>query len=753
MIAWLFALGSLGAPQDPGPRLGSLQPAGATLGQDVAVTLRGERFTGAVGLLFDRDGIEVRTLTVDAKDRLTALLHVPPGAAPGPVAVRVHSAGGLSNPQLLHLGVLPALAETRDGEAPMRVPLEHTVDGQHADGSCDRYEVQVQAGQRVHVDVEAMRLGMVALDLCLVVRDGQGQVLARGDDSALGGRDPAVSFGRATDGVCTIEVASAVPGDGRSGAYRLHVGTVPQLLGAWPCGGRPGESLDVELLTADDPFGPRRTFRVQLPDDGSERFAWYPERPEGRSPTPVWLRVGGPPNQTPRHDAQGQRWLGLPAAVHDVVGSVDEVVRYRWRGQKGQEVEFRCYARTLRSALDPVLTLRTADGRFVASNDDTTGFDSVLRHTPTADGDFVVEVRDLLRSGSPQHVFRLEAGPRERRVQLSQQVARQVDASVVVPRGGHGALVVLTNGLDEPLPLQVGELPAGVTAEVGPRLPGSNAVPIVFTALAEAPLAARQVRVGIGREGGLDPRPFLQRVPLLTGRNDLPLVLTLQRAVPLAVREALPFSVRATAPLVPLVRGASLPLTLTLERAKGFTGRVRIRAAWLPPGVSGGQATFEGDRPTATLPLEATTGAACGAFPCLLVASVRVDNTNFETALPFTPLRIDEPWLDVARGTARSRQGQTATLRLGLTDRRPRQAAATAELRGLPRGVTAAPATAAAGSNELLFTLQVAADAAPGKHRDLVVDVAVPDADGRAVPHRFPAGELRIDRAATGERP
>jgi len=594
----------------------------------------------------------------------------------------------------------------------------------------------------------------VALDTSLRVRAPGGGELARADDSALGGRDPWLAFRSPVAGVVTIELQPAVPGDGKAGSYRLHVGTFPRPFGALPCGGGAGEVLDVSLLEGDGTVQPWRGARVQLPDDGSERFAWYPELADGTSPTPIWLQVGGPPNQLPRHDDKGA-WLELPAAVHGVVASGGEPVRYRWHGEKGKEVEFRVVARVLHSALDPVLTVRAADGRYLASNDDTGGFDSVLRFTPPADGDFAVDVQDLLRRGSPQHFFRLEAGARERMPRLGQQVTRGVDPSVVVPRAAGGAVVVLANGVDAAAVLQLGELPAGCTATIGPRLPGSNTVPILFTAAADAPLAAAQLPLGLATpNGALDARPFLQPLSLLTGRNDVPLLQTMQRAVPLAIVEPVPFQVAATAPLVPVIRGASLPLALALQRTAPFAGRVRVRAVWLPPGLSAGQASFDKDATTATLPIEAAGNAPCGEFPCLFVATVRADNAPIEVALPFVTVRVEEPWLDIARGTARGRQGQATTLRLGATDKRPRPAAATATLRGLPRGVTAAEASLPAGATELLFELQLAADAAPGRHRDLTVDVMIADAEGRPVRHHFAAGELRIDRApAAGGRP
>ncbi|MFN9277252.1 MAG: hypothetical protein ACK6D2_16150, partial [Planctomycetota bacterium] len=112
---------------------------------------------------------------------------------------------------------------------------------------------------------------------------------------------------------------------------------------------------------------------------------------------PQGARVGGPPNRAPVSDDKGKRWFVLPGSVDGVVADDGAPVRFHVRGVKGQEVEVRVIARSLRSALDPVLIVRGADDRVLASNDDAAGMDSVVRFAPAADGEYVLEVRDLLR--------------------------------------------------------------------------------------------------------------------------------------------------------------------------------------------------------------------------------------------------------------------------------------------------------------------------------------------------------------------
>lgn len=740
-VASLVGLSALATAQSPGPRVQSMSPAGGTVGSEVVVTMRGERLGKPLGVLLDAPGIEVLEVIGTDDRSCTLRLRLAADCPLGPHALRLRTANGLGNLMPFHAGALPSLAERRDGQAPMHVPLGTTVDGELRDGEVDRYTLDVPAGTSVHVAIEAMRLGQTPLDTRLVVHDADGRELAHADDTALGHRDPWLVFAGNAPTTATIEVHSALPSDGRAGAYRLHTiaGDVP--FGALPCGGAPGQRLEVELLGG----APSQRAHVQLPDDGSERFAWFPPLAGGgTSPVPIWLRVGGPPNDGTTIDRDDRTWFEVPGSVHGLVDTPGEPAVFHFRGLKGKEIELRVHARSLRSALDATLTVRGSDGRALASNDDQNGVDSSLRFTPPADGSYRVEVRDLLGTASPQHFFRLEAGPRERTRVVTMQVGRNGDPVVTVPAGGRGAMVLQRTGLDDKELLAAANLPPGVTCEAGPVLPGSGQQAFVFTAAADAPLEAAPLRIGLPNGEQLDPRVFRHTLPLLTGRNDFPLLATTTRTVPLVIAAAAPFGATIEAPVVPLIRGASLSLPIALQRREGFDGRVRLRAAWTPPGLSIGQANLERGATSTSLAIEANANAPLGEFPCLLVASTRSGNVGSEQALPFVRVRVEEPWLTVAPANARAALGETTTLRLPVTDVQARRGPVTATLTGLPRGVTAAPTTLAADAKEVVFELTIAADAATGRHRELRVELQVPDAEGRAVLHRAAAGELRV---------
>ena len=747
----VLALGALLAlPQAITPRVAAIEPAGGQRGTEVVVVVRGERLAETVGCLLDRPGIEVLGAVSAAADRAELRLRVLQDCPLGPHALYLRTARGCANVVLFSVSALPSVVEQRENEAPQQLPFGCVVEGVLRGDDADIYHVDVPtAGTRVTCEVEGLRLGQEALDLELLVTGPDGGVVAWVDDAWPGGKDPWCTFLAAAAGRHTITVRPAVPGEGPRGVYRLHVGDLPRPVGALPAGGQPGEEIEVQLLGLTAP-----PLRVRLPEDGSEQFAWVPVVDGAAAPTPIWLRVGGPGNRSAAVAADGCARLELPGAVHAVVADAGAPPQFSFAGKKGVEIEFRAIARALRSPLDPALVVRAADGRILAYNDDGNTADSVLRFSPPADGDFTVEVRDLLRVASPAHFFRLEAGPRTSTPRLTLSVQRPSLPLVNVPQGGHGGAVLLLQGVDAASTIVFDQVPAGVSVQVGSRLPGTNLVPALFSASADAPLAGAMLPIGLRTgDGAPDWRWFLHTSLLLTGRNDVPLVAIHGRRLPFATTRPVPWRVLIEAPRVPLVRGGAQQLAVTVQREKGFGARLRARPLFAPPGLGVGQVVVDANASSGTLSVEASADAPLGEFPCLLTTIARVDGAVCEHALPFLNLRVTEPWVKAEAGKARTRQGRDCALSLTLAVTQPAAAPWQANLTGLPRGVSSPVQQVAVDATSVTFPLTVAADAALGRHRGLTVELRPAGADGVPVLHRFPAGELRVDAApAAGGR-
>lgn len=727
------------------PQVASLTPAGGQRGTEVEVLFAGQRLSDPLDLVCTKPGLEVVAIASDKPERCKVTLRVAADCALGAHPLRLRTAHGLSNMVLFHVGVLPEVTRTKDTD-PQPISLGSTVNGWLADDAVDRCTVAVEAGVRVQCEVEAFRLGFGPIDLAMTATDPAGHEFATCDDSALGHKDPILSFTATTAGTYGIEVRAAFADAANRGAYRLHVGTFPRPTAALPCGGAPGETLALELLGD----GPSRQGTVTLPDEPDRIWKYFAADASGTAPTPIYLRIGGPPNQQPVPDDKGRTLVTFPASVHGVLAQPGASARFFFRAEKGEELLFRVIARSLRSPLDPLLVLRQPDGRYLAANDDQAGLgmDCLLRFKAAETGDYQAEVRDVLRQGSSAHVFRLEGERPSEAMSLRLSVGRREEAVLNVPAGARMGGVLQVSGANPATELELvaRNLPAGVSARFGPVRRGINLVPILLTADAQAPLQHALIEFGT-RAGDAQPEQqvrFAQIVPLVTVRNDQPILNTAQLALPIAVTRALPFVVEVAPPTVPIVRNAPLALAVRVRRADGNKDRIRVRALWTPPGVNAGQVVLEPGQDEVVIPLSASNSAMLGEFPVAVVGTVYTRGDRFESASDFVPLRVDEPWVTSKLEPARTEQGTPTELRASLTVRRPVAGAIKARLLGLPRGVTAAELHLEPTATTAVFALQVGKDATCGRHRNVVLEVSAPSGGGDVV-CRGSGGELRID--------
>lgn len=732
------------------PAVDRFEPAGGQRGTTVEFVARGQRLRGVQGVLCERPGLEVVSVIADKDDTCKVTLRIAADCPLGAHPLRLWGERGIANPRTFHVGTLAEIAETREGSAPQSLTLETTVNGNLRGEEVDRYRVRVASGTRVRCEVEAMRLGVSAVDLALRVRSPDGRELAEADDTAHGHKDPWLAFVAPSDGDYELVVHRAFADDQNQGGYRLHVGTFPRPTLARPCGGTPGSETALRGLGDGEPLD----FAALTEDHGDGFARCFPTSGTGTAPTPILLRVAGPAESTPQPDGQGRVWLEVPGAVSLAVTQSDAPAKVWFKAKKGMDLDIRVLANALGSLLDPALTLQRGDGRFVAFDDDGGGVaDAYLRLQVPDDGDYQLHVRDVLRGASPLHAFRLEITPRQRSVRSKLVVQRRQDASLTVPRGGAmgGVLQVDDFDPDAGLALFARDLPPGVSATLGPLTRGLNLVPFLLTANADAPVSAALARFALTaktepleRDAG-----FAQALPLVMVRNDQPIWSSTLRRLPVATCAPAPISLQLAEIPAPLVRGGPLGVAVRVTRSKGQDGKplggeLRLRALWTPPGVGAGQVTVAPNAEQIVLPLDANDNATLGAFPLAVIATGGPQQDPFEVASPFTAVTVDKPWLTAQANKARAAAGTRVELVLALRSERELPDGCVAKLTGLPRGASAAPLSFSKDSKELRFVIELAKDAAVGTHRGLRVELAVPHA-GAQVAHRFAAGELRVD--------
>src|SRR5690606_17020024 len=112
----------------------------------------------------------------------------------------------------------------------------------------DIYIVSLRKGERLSVEVEAMRLGRTFFDAYVAILDPQQFELASCDDAVLLRTDAFASILAPEDGDYRVVVREAAYEGNDQCRYRLHIGSFPRPSAVFPPGGKPGEALELRFI-------------------------------------------------------------------------------------------------------------------------------------------------------------------------------------------------------------------------------------------------------------------------------------------------------------------------------------------------------------------------------------------------------------------------------------------------------------------------------------------------------------------------
>jgi hypothetical protein len=447
------------------PVLGGIQPRGAQRGTDAVLTFSGGRLVDAQEVLVYYPGIAVKKMEVVNDATLKVTVGIAPDCRLGEHAFRVRTATGISDVRTFWVGAMPVVEEVEPNsefDKPQPIPLNVTVHGVVQAEDVDYFVVECKKGQRLSVEIEAMRLGVTFFDPYVAILDSKRFELVTGDDSPNTGQDGGCSVVIPADGKYIIQVRESAFGGNGACQYRLHVGNFPRPTAVVPAGGKPGEELEVTFL--GDPAGPIKQ-KVKLPAVADEHFRIHCTTPEGIHPAGFKFRVANIPNviETGANINVATATPGAaPCAFNGVVSKPGEVDYFKFTAKKGETYDFHCYARRLGSQLDPVLYIGNAQGATITGNDDSGGPDSYFRYAIPADGEYTLWVHDHLKKGGPDYFYRIEVTPVAPVVTTTiprvdgNNPANQDRQTIIVPKGGRYASLIIANRADFGGPLTIG---------------------------------------------------------------------------------------------------------------------------------------------------------------------------------------------------------------------------------------------------------------------------------------------------------
>ncbi len=749
---------SVAPAADPGLRM--ILPRGGQRGAEVVFTFQGERLKDAQEVLFYTPGFEA-TKIEPAEDGKSAKVTVKIAAdcRLGEHVAQLRCASGVSDYRTFYVGALPETAEqepNNEFEKPQPIPLGTTVTGIVQNEDVDLYVVEAHKGQRINVEVEGLRLGTeinTLFDPFVAILDQNRFELAVADDTPLVHQDGVASIIAPEDGRYVVLIRdSSYRGNGNC-HYRLHVGEFPRPLAVFPAGGPAGQETEVKFI--GDPAGDF-TQKITPPAEPNAPFALFAEQ-EGRiAPSANPFRVSPFPNaleQEPNGDAKAvtAAAVPVPVALNGVLSEPKDTDFIKFSAKKGQALRIECYARRLRTPIDPVLSVHKADGGQLAANDDNGGPDSGLDFNPPEDGEYFVAVRDHLWRSGPEYVYRVEITPQTPELDLSiPRVTRydQTRQRIVIPQGGKFATLVNASrrNFGGELVLETDRLPPGVTLAFEPMAANLNSMPVVFEAASDAPAGGFLVDLkGFKKDGPKEQfGRFGNRADLIRNQNNSMLWTRDVDRVAVVVVEKLPYSIEIVEPKAPLVKNGSLGLKIVAKRDEGFTKPITVEFPFRPPGVgTSANMTIPEGQNEVVYPLNADGNGAVGLWKVFCVGIADVGG-NAVVGTGLTNLTVADNNFQLAMERTAVKQGETIEVYAKIEQKAPFDGEATLTLLGLPNKATAEPVKITKDATEVRFTVKTEGDTPTGRHQNVFCQVTLP-VNGEEIAFRGGQVELRVD--------
>ncbi len=750
-------LASAGTCAPGTPVLTQIVPRGMQRGTEKTITFVGARLFDAEEVLFYDDGFEVKKIEQVDANNVKVTVSCSESCRIGEHVAQLRTASGVSDYRNFFVGALPEVDEAEPNSeftTPQKIELGSTINGVILNEDVDWYQIEATKGQRISVEIEAIRLGFM-FDPYIEIRDAAGNELMKCDDCPLTKQDGHFSIHAPADGTYIVMVRDTSYGGNPNCRYRLHVGDFPRPALVFPAGGKFGETKEVTFL--GDPAGPM-TQSVSLPSAEGFRNGLFCKDDKGVSPSPLPFLMSNLESEEevePNNGFLKQSALSLPIAIDGRIGEGDDTDFHRITAKKGETWIVDCNARRIGSPLDPVMNIFYAKNKkHIIGNDDLDRKpDAQIRFQVPEDGDYFVRIKDHLGRSGDDYIYRLQI--EKPKPNLTVNIRRndrftQRRQQIAIPKGNRFGLLMDASkkNFSGEIKLIADSLPAGVTMQCRPMVANMTFMPVVFTATEDATIGgglfdinATHVDDTKNIKGG-----YRLRADLVLGlpNNTLYYPCFVDKAA-VAVLEPVPFKLELIPPKAPLVRDGSTTVKVKIHRDEGFDQDVHLQFPFRPPGVGTNyQVKVPKDKSEFDYPLNANAKAQIGKWPIYVLGVSNVKGQAW-VSTQLSELEIGEPRVKMQMPMTSVIRGESAEMTCAIEQLIPFEGEATAELLGVPPNVkTNSPLKFNAKTESLTFKFETNEKSPPGKHGPFI-RVTIPH-NGSKMVSNAARGQLRINK-------
>ncbi|MBO60855.1 MAG: hypothetical protein CMO63_02630 [Verrucomicrobiales bacterium] len=452
------------------PAVTSIFPAGGKQGSEFELTAADSPETWPSAAWADHPGIKLEPLK---EKKGTYKVRVAADTPAGPHLIRFYNADGASQPKLFFVGLVDEIPEKEpndklDGSQYLSdTPV--VVNGRLGkNGDVDAFTLRANKGDWIVAQCHAYSLGS-PVDAFLHLHDENGTKLAFAPDTQ--NIDPWLVYRAPKTGDYTLTFAGLIfPFNATARfhgslhtVYRMTISTGPFARNTFPLGVRRGQKTPVHLVGWG--FGREQAARAAMVNPSGPRDVTWVGEKNLSAPVPVVVgNLTGHRETEPNGAANTALSFEWPCAIHGRISFDDDEDRYLIAAKKGDKLRVRLRASEFNSSLDPVLRIEGEGGKQLARDDDSgPRADAALDWTVPADGQFVIAVSDLIRTGSESHFYRLEIDqPRPHLTathtpdRLVVEAGKSVNATVTIgfADGFSGESAIVLKGLPEGVSVQ-----------------------------------------------------------------------------------------------------------------------------------------------------------------------------------------------------------------------------------------------------------------------------------------------------------
>ena len=721
------------------PRITTLSLRGLQIGGTTRMTVGGSGLTADTQVVLPFAGVSQKLVGNATPQSLQLDITLDAGIAPGIYLLRVANDQGISNAMAIGVDAIPQ-QEFGTPITSLPVALSGNLTG---NGMLETSFVG-NAGERVAIDVEALRLGS---KLRPVVRllDDRGTQLDWNSSSKRIGNDARIEYTIPAKGTYTLQLHDKLYRGAAPGFFRVKIGNLTFADLAFPFAIARDAATPIRLLNGDAAAAPLSVVMETLPASGVGVGTLQP--PQLLTGVRPHVIVSDHAEVLEAEQAKRQPVNHPPIGINGVIAEHKETDTYVLAVKPGSKLRFDVLANRAGSPLDGVLTLRNLQNAQLAQNDDrpATSDPGLDFNVPANVDQIEVALRDLQGRGGKDFAYR---------ILVSEINAPDFDLNVAasevnIPVGGRQLLRVsaVRRGYNGAIQCQVHGLPEGVTV-TGEGI-AANKTEGFLTLQGPASTHAFISIVGTGEKGLVR----MAQAPADPVNTQQP---WLRSELAYAAGPASRIALEMEAVEGPFPQGARVPLKLKMQRGQGAKELVRLRfVSNQPPAkktVKEKNKDVQKDAPEKMLRLRENSevGSEVEEFTAELVIPVDLpaqdwegivlaellsadkkqvletscsEPFRFQTSIPYTLALEGEPAIE-----ARAGKGPTQTLRGKLVRNGDYPFPITVRLEGLPKEYPSPQVTLESGQSE--FELEVrfpkAAAAAELKNVQLVA-VAQPD--------------------------